>query len=236
MERVPVNDKIRHAAQQLLNRNPAWLYSPDRARLRKIVSGELQSVDADWWRKLHFVTRRQVEGRLKDKAERKLRKIKAMADPALNPNEHQRRVAEATLTKHQAKLQAEIDGVRPPSAPGLEEYDRGHAKRRPPRLPSLDELLKARAARRKAPAPVNTTKPKPEAVWPTIPFSVDGYRRHTQKPAPVNTTKAGSCVNTTTKKPRTADRHREPNRDRHSPGYMRDYMRRRRAATRRANP
>jgi hypothetical protein len=37
-----------------------------------------------------------------------------------------------------------------------------------------------------------------------------------------------------TPKPRTADRHREPNRDRHSPGYMRDYMRRRRAADRRA--
>lgn len=32
------------------------------------------------------------------------------------------------------------------------------------------------------------------------------------------------------KKPRSADRHREPNRDRHAPGYMRDYMRRRRAA------
>jgi hypothetical protein len=36
--------------------------------------------------------------------------------------------------------------------------------------------------------------------------------------------------NAAAKKPRTADRHREPNRDRHSPGYMRDYMRRRRAA------
>jgi hypothetical protein len=100
----------------------------------------------------------------------------------------------------------------------------------------LDELLKARAARRrKAAAPVNTTKPKPEVVWPTIPFSVDGYRKHTQKTKPVNTTKAEAepeAVNTTTKKPRSADRHREPNRDRHSPGYMRDYMRRRRAATR----
>jgi hypothetical protein len=38
------------------------------------------------------------------------------------------------------------------------------------------------------------------------------------------------------KKPRSADRHLEPNRDRHSPGYMRnymrEYMRRRRAAER----
>jgi len=31
------------------------------------------------------------------------------------------------------------------------------------------------------------------------------------------------------KKPRSADRHKEPNRDRHSEGYMADYMRRRRA-------
>jgi hypothetical protein len=48
------------------------------------------------------------------------------------------------------------------------------------------------------------------------------------------TAKAGSgpSVNTAAKKPRTADRHREPNRDRHSPGYMRNYMRRRRAAGR----
>jgi hypothetical protein len=30
-------------------------------------------------------------------------------------------------------------------------------------------------------------------------------------------------------KPRSADRHLEPNRDRHSAGYMREYMRRRRA-------
>ena len=55
----------------------------------------------------------------------------------------------------------------------------------------------------------------------------DGFRficRRRQATKPVNTTAP--------KKPRTADRHREPNRDRHAPGYMRDYMRRRRAAQR----
>jgi hypothetical protein len=36
----------------------------------------------------------------------------------------------------------------------------------------------------------------------------------------------------TAKKPRSADRHLEPNRDRHRPGYMRAYMRQRRAAER----
>ena len=53
------------------------------------------------------------------------------------------------------------------------------------------------------------------------------------KPAPgANTTKpkpTAPKVNTT-KRPRSADRHLEPNRDRHSPGYMREYMRRWRAA------
>jgi hypothetical protein len=34
------------------------------------------------------------------------------------------------------------------------------------------------------------------------------------------------------KKPRSTDRHLEPNRDRHSPGYMREYMRKRRAGIR----
>jgi hypothetical protein len=51
---------------------------------------------------------------------------------------------------------------------------------------------------------LNTTKSKPEAE------------------PPLNTTAA--------KQPRSADRHLEPNRDRHRPGYMREYMRRWRAA------
>jgi hypothetical protein len=54
---------------------------------------------------------------------------------------------------------------------------------------------------------------------------------------PVNTTKVKARpkaepakVATKPKKPRSADRHLQPNRDRHSPGYMREYMRRWRAA------
>jgi hypothetical protein len=43
------------------------------------------------------------------------------------------------------------------------------------------------------------------------------------------TTKSEAERVNTTKKPRSADRHKEPNRDRHREGYMRDYMRRRRA-------
>jgi hypothetical protein len=35
--------------------------------------------------------------------------------------------------------------------------------------------------------PVNTSKPKPSAASPTIPFSIDGFRKYAQKTKPVNT-------------------------------------------------
>jgi hypothetical protein len=65
----------------------------------------------------------------------------------------------------------------------------------------------------------NRPKPKPAA-----------------KPAAKPATKP-PVVNTTDKpgKSRSTDRHLEPNRDRHSPGYMREYMARRRAAQKRGN-
>jgi hypothetical protein len=120
MARVPVNDKIVQTAQKLLART----YTFDRPKLRRIVSGELKSVDVDWWRQQNGVAHWQLVRRLERGAEPKLRKIRAMADPAMNPNKHQREVAEATLAKMQAKLQAEIRAIHLPLAPGLEDY--GH--------------------------------------------------------------------------------------------------------------
>jgi hypothetical protein len=181
--------------------------------LRGIVNGKIKSIDVDWWRAENDVGAHQLDAKLEKEFKKKLDKIKAMADPARNPNEHQRRSAEAVLAKFQAAGPAKA--TRAPSAPGLEEYDRERARRRRPHL-SLDELLKARTKRQGAPMrhatrAINTTKSK-------------------SKTEPVNTPAP--------KKPRTADRHREPNRDRHSPGYMREYMReymrRRRAAVARA--
>jgi hypothetical protein len=201
------------AARKLLKGPSAY-----RERLRQIINGKVKSVDADWWRTENGVAPWQVAAKLEKKFKAKLDKITAMADPARNPSAHQRQVAEAALAKLQAA--GAPKAARMQSAPGLEEYDRKQAQRQPPPLPSLDELLKARAARQGRPMrsatarPVNTTTAKAE-------------------PRPINTTKlrqATKPANTTAaKKPRTADRHREPNRDRHSPGYMREYMRRRRA-------
>ena len=123
MARVPVNDKIVQTAQKLLART----YTFDRPKLRRIVSGELKSVDVDWWRQQNGVAHSQLVRRLERGAEPKLRKIRAMADPAMNPNKHQREVAEATLAKMQAKLQAEIRAIHLPLAPGLEDYDHPQA-------------------------------------------------------------------------------------------------------------
>jgi hypothetical protein len=74
---------------------------------------------------------------------------------------------------------------------------------------------------------VNTIKPRPSAK------PISTAKPQVAKAASATTTKPKPGVNTTKpKKPRSADRHRAPNRDRHRPGYMADYMRRRRAAKR----
>jgi hypothetical protein len=210
------------AARELLKRPSAY-----RERLRQIISGKVKSVDADWWRTANGVAPWQVAKNLEKEFRKKLDKVTAMADPARNPSAHERRSAEAALAKLQAAGPAK---TRPPSAPGLEQYDRELAQRMAEQERIMDAAFKAAKAKWDAkrkrntapvnttevvPPPVNTTKPKPKAA------SVNTTTKLRQATKPVNTTAAV--------KPRSADRHREPNRDRHSPGYMRDYMRRRRA-------
>lgn len=215
--RAPVNDKIVARARELLQhegpRSDNWW--PDRGRLRRIVNGTAKTVEVSWWREENGVTPRQVTAKSKKDWEKKLAGIRAMTDAAANPNEHSRRVAETKL--------AELEAAGPPmpsmrSAPGLEEYDREEARMREAIARSnaaawraIDEAHRREAARSASTKPVNTTKAEPGA-----------------KPRP-----ATDGVNTTKpKKPRSADRHLEPNRDRHRPGYMREYMRRKRAAER----
>lgn len=113
-----------------------------------------------------------------------------------------------------------------------EEWQEAH----PDRVYKVDRSGITRWANRpKAPKPVNTKpKPKPVNTKPKRPADVPLARDVNLGLGdwkPVNTTKPRPRVNTTkSKNPRSADRHLEPNRDRHSPGYMREYMRRRRAA------
>jgi hypothetical protein len=121
MGRVPVNDEILQAARELLSKRPG----ADQTKLRQIIDGKVKSVDVDWWREQNGVERRRQVERLQEKYNAKLDSIKAMADPARNPNGPQRRIAEAAL----AKLKAEgPPKLRMRSAPGLEEYDREAAR------------------------------------------------------------------------------------------------------------
>jgi hypothetical protein len=104
MARVPVNDKILERARELIKYSSSW---HDRAKLRRIIDGEVKGLGSEWWRKINNAANRD-----------KLEKIRPMADPACNPNEHQRRIAEERI----AKLEAA-------SPPGLDEYDRRQAER-----------------------------------------------------------------------------------------------------------
>jgi hypothetical protein len=204
--RVPVSDEIVQAARELFKKP-----GPDRNRLSRIIFGEVKSVEVEWWRAVNGVARYQAIKAQEKKFKGKLARIKAMADPALNPNEHQRKVAETMLAKAEAAGPAKAPHI---SAPGLEEYDREEAwflaamARENARM---DAVFKAATAARR-----------------------DGATQNTSTKLLLNTTKPRAAAGTkpkpepplnTTKKPRSADRHKEPNRDRHSPGYMREYMR-----------
>jgi hypothetical protein len=127
--RASINDAIRKAAEKLLDREnersraafesgdfgqwlcgSGMLASRDRARLMAIVYGKRWSpktkapktVDVEWWRGLH-----------KETDETRAAQLAAMADPARNPNEHERAVAAKKLA-----------GLKTTSAPGLEEHER----------------------------------------------------------------------------------------------------------------
>jgi hypothetical protein len=230
----PINDEIKQAAQKLLKKRGVGGY----AKLREIVDGKRKYVDVRWWREVNGVAPEQVMAEQEKKFKAKLDAIKAMADPARNPNEHQPRAAEAALAKAQAAGPPKTPHLR--SAPGLEEYDRqrqsARARVRP--LPSADEMAEMFRARqnrtnaktRKDGSMRNTaTKPRPQSLLNTA---------SPNKPKPsLNTTKPKSAT-----KPKPEPLNTKPksdrNRDRHRPGYMREYlreyMRRRRAAQRAA--
>jgi hypothetical protein len=104
--------------------------------------------------------------------------------------------------------------------PGSDEYD----------------ALWAKVKKAAPKADVNTTT-RAEAVNTTtarnIRQPVNTTTRAAPRTEPVNTTTKArpkpEPVNTTKKNARSADRHKEPNRDRHKAGYMAAYMRKWRA-------
>jgi hypothetical protein len=204
-------------------------------------------IDADWWRWLHGTDQRQVAFAARAKAATRREALEAMADPRRNDKAHERAVAARKLAELKAKTAAA--GFRPVSTPGLEELDRAKAERderlrrwheeSARRWAETGERIKAEQAAAAARAEqaaaaraerVNTTKAKKERVNTAKEETVTRAER-------VNTTEEEAAARTTervntTKQPRSADRHKEPNRDRHRPGYMRDYMKAYRARKR----
>jgi hypothetical protein len=185
---LKITEEMRAAAHKLL-RNPALKFDvPDRDLLTAIADGKRKLIRGHWWVK-HF----KVVDRTK------LDKLRRLADPARNPSEHERAVADRKLR--------EFKGRRPPGL-GPE----------PPPLPDkLDYWVRHKPLKRR-PAP----QTPPRRSLPTPDGGVN-------KKAATGRAGGSGGVNKTPK--RTGDRHLNKG-DRHAPGYMRDYMRRRRAKLR----
>jgi hypothetical protein len=132
----------------------------------------------------------------------KLDKLQRMADPARNPMEHERATAARKLD--------EFKGRRPPGMPP-----------QPPPLPSRVELWERKLKRDRKGRPAPQTSPRRSP-----PASGGGVNK---KAATAHAASGSGGVNKKSK--RTGDRHLNKG-DRHRPGYMRDYMRRRRAKLR----
>jgi hypothetical protein len=166
MARVPVNDEILARAHELLALKrpiPGNRYFPDRTKLRQIITGKIKSIDVDWWRGENGVREWQVTAKAERDFKEKLAALKAMSDPARNPNAHERGVAQAAFARLEAAGPPKTPGLR--SAPGLEDYDREIAQRLAARRAEMDAAFKAAKARRDA----AMRKAATDSVAPTRP-------------------------------------------------------------------
>jgi hypothetical protein len=187
MAMLKITEEMRAAARKLLRNSALKFDRPDRDLLTAIADGKRKLIRADWWTG-HF----KVVDRIK------LDKLQRMADPARNPNEHERTAAGRKLDEFKAR--------RPPGMPP-----------EPPPLPSRAELWERKLKRDRKGQPAPQAPPRR-----SLPTSGGGVNTKAAEPA-----RGG--VNAKLK--RTGDRHLNKG-DRHRPGYMRDYMRRRRAKLR----
>jgi hypothetical protein len=189
---LKITEDIRAAARRLLGNPEIKLDEDERVVLAAISEGKRKLIDGLWWQKVHNVVDRV-----------KLDKLKAMADPAGNPNVHSREIASRKLAAFKARRPPGLRPEPPPLPRSLDEWD---AMRKPSRRQPA-----ATPARRGLPSPpAGVNNPSSAAVNTTEALAAAGVNRKRTK-----------SVNTT-----------DRNRDRHSPGYMADYMRRRRAADR----
>jgi hypothetical protein len=120
-----ITDAIRKAAQDLLAKTAAVPYgqlistSETRKQLKAIAdpTSRRKYVDVDWWRRIHgnqYVHAPNLKDAPVNLA--KVEKLKALADPERNSNAHEREAAAKALARFRPR--------QPPTAPGLEEYER----------------------------------------------------------------------------------------------------------------
>jgi hypothetical protein len=179
-----------------------------RESARKLLkaAGKLDRPDRDLLTAIVGGKRKQIDGRWWKEIHHyvidqpKLDKLSRLADPERNDNPHERDLARTKLAGFKAKRPP---GLHPEPPPLPKTWAEWVARRKP----------SSKSAKPKS-GPVNTSQPSLAARQPSV---------NTTQVTPSKT----GTVNTT--KRRSADRHREPNRDRHSPGYMAEYMRKRRA-------
>jgi hypothetical protein len=117
---LKITEEMREAARKLLSNPALKLDRPDRDLLTAISEGKRKLIRTEQWTK-YFRVIDQV----------KLDKLQRMADPARNPNEHERAVAECKL--------GEFKGMR---APGM-----------PPKPPPLPKVLVRRKPLKRRPTP-----------------------------------------------------------------------------------
>jgi hypothetical protein len=92
-----------------------------RQRLEAVAHGKRKLIDVGWWRKVHGdVNRKLVE------------KIAALADPARNPSEHERKVAEAKLKAAKARRTPGMPPEPLPLPVNLSEWTRKGKTKSPP--------------------------------------------------------------------------------------------------------
>jgi hypothetical protein len=251
---VAASDEIREAAKARLKES--GLAEIDRRTLSNIAAGSLHTVEVVWWRALHGLDAKRYAQLAKQ-----LDKLLPMADPAPNPNEHERATAREKANKTLREMIApglmEFEGRRPgggetrPPPSGAEDLAHEYARRRAQE--AAERAAKAKAQREAAKAKRAAIRAAKLAAKEAVERreaeearrraaaqakleAEEGARQAAYKAAAEEKARlaqealaqaAAAAANAPHRKKdaRKGDRHLEPNRDRHAPGYMREYMR-----------
>ena len=147
----------------------AKLTLADHELLDAIAGGKRKQIDGRWWKEIHHYVVDQP----------KLDKLSRLADPARNPNPHERDVARAKLAGFKAKRPP---GLRPEPPPLPKTWAEWEARRKPSAKsvkPKSGPVNTTRVSISDRPAPVSQGTSKAGPVNTNQPLSSDRRRdRH----------------------------------------------------------